>query len=151
MFVSTGKWAEITVFFSWFFLHSKKQYTDLFALAAEDDTSGVGRRGTSGRGRKPPLAKKETNSTNSNKKNSEPVYNSSDESSEVWSSYNKQKIPFSLYLNEMNDTILKNTLSFLLLQEDFKPRSGKRRKKALSDSDWQTNLSIEYAYYLIEN
>lgn len=62
----------------------KKQYTDLFALAAEDDTSGVGRRGTSGRGRKPPPAKKETNSTNSShKKNSEPVYNSSDESSEV--------------------------------------------------------------------
>ncbi|XP_055295338.1 integrator complex subunit 3 homolog [Sitodiplosis mosellana] len=82
---------------------TKKQYTDLFALAAEDDTSGVGRRGTSGRGRKTAPAKKETNSTNSsNKKNSEPVYNSSDESSEEdWS----------------------------------KPRSGKRRKKALSDSD----------------
>lgn len=63
----------------------QKQYTDLFALAAEDDTSGVGRRGTSGRGRKPAPAKKETNSTNSsNKKNSEPVYNSSDESSEVF-------------------------------------------------------------------
>lgn len=62
----------------------QKQYTDLFALAAEDDTSGVGRRGTSGRGRKPPPSKKDTNSTNSsNKKNSEPVYNSSDESSEV--------------------------------------------------------------------
>lgn len=67
-----------------FFRFRQKQYTDLFALAAEDDTSGVGRRGTSGRGRKPPPAKKETNSTNSsNKKNSEPVYNSSDESSEV--------------------------------------------------------------------
>lgn len=53
-------------------------------MAAEDDTSGVGRRGTSGRGRKPPQTKKETNNTNSsNKKNSEPVYNSSDESSEV--------------------------------------------------------------------
>lgn len=40
-----------------------------------------------------------------------------------------------------------------LLQEDFKPRSGKRRKKTLSDdSDWQTNnLGIEYAYFLIGN
>ena len=52
-------------------------------MAAEDETSGVGRRGTSGRGRKPAPAKKETNSTNSSNKKSEPVYNSSDESSEV--------------------------------------------------------------------
>lgn len=73
-------------YFLVFSLISQKQYTDLFALAAEDDTSGVGRRGTSGRGRKPPPAKKETNSTNSsNKKNADPiiVYNTSDESSEV--------------------------------------------------------------------
>lgn len=65
----------------------QKQYTDLFALAAEDETSGVGRRGTSGRGRKPPPNKKDTNNTNSNnKKNSEPinsVFSSDDESSEV--------------------------------------------------------------------
>lgn len=74
---------EIKLILRTFVIRSQKQYTDLFALAAEDDTSGVGRRGTSGRGRKPPPAKKETNSTNSNKKNSEPVYNSSDESSEV--------------------------------------------------------------------
>lgn len=65
----------------------QKQYSDLFALAAEDDTSGVGRRGTSGRGRKPPANKKDANSSNSNnKKNSEPinnVYSSDGESSEV--------------------------------------------------------------------
>lgn len=58
----------------------------MFALAAEDDTSGVGRRGTSGRGRKPPATKKDFNSSNSNiKKNSEPInnYSSDEESSEV--------------------------------------------------------------------
>lgn len=47
----------------------------------------MGRRGTSGRGRKPPLYKKDTNSTNSNnKKIAEPinnVFSSDDESSEV--------------------------------------------------------------------
>lgn len=68
-------------------IFSQKQYSDLFALAAEDDTSGVGRRGTSGRGRKPPANKKDANSSNSNnKKNSEPinnVYSSDGESSEV--------------------------------------------------------------------
>lgn len=58
-------------------------------MAAEDETSSVGRRGTSGRGRKPPPNKKETNnSSNSNsKKNSEPinntVFSSDDESSDV--------------------------------------------------------------------
>lgn len=65
----------------------QKQYSDLFALAAEDETSGVGRRGTSGRGRKQQPNKKETNSTNANsKKNSEPinnVFSSDEESSEV--------------------------------------------------------------------
>lgn len=58
----------------------------MFGLAAEDDTSGVGRRGTSGRGRKPPASKKDFNSSNSNnKKNSEPInnYSSDEESSEV--------------------------------------------------------------------
>lgn len=82
-FFLNDKFENISIV-DFFFRFRQKQYTDLFALAAEDDTSGVGRRGTSGRGRKPPPAKKETNSTNSsNKKNSEPVYNSSDESSEV--------------------------------------------------------------------
>lgn len=84
---------------------TKKQYSDLFALAAEDETSGVGRRGGSGRGRKQPNSKKDTNSSNSNnKKNSEPVnnYSSDEESSDDdWS----------------------------------KPKQSKRRKKALSDSD----------------
>lgn len=63
----------------------QKQYTDLFALAAEDDTSGVGRRGTSGRGRKPAANKKESNINSNSKKNNEPINNvySSDESSEV--------------------------------------------------------------------
>lgn len=69
-----------------FLFYYQKQYSDLFALAAEDDTSGVGRRGTSGRGRKPPASKKDFNSSNSNnKKNSEPInnYSSDEESSEV--------------------------------------------------------------------
>lgn len=93
--VKAQKYVQCSCPFEWINLRSpepnqnflfQKQYTDLFALAAEDETSGVGRRGTSGRGRKPPPAKKETNNTNSsNKKNSEPVYNSSDESSEVGS------------------------------------------------------------------
>lgn len=43
----------------------QKLYSDLFALAAEDDTSGVGRRGTSGRGRKAPANKKQDSSANS--------------------------------------------------------------------------------------
>lgn len=44
----------------------QKQYSDLFGLAAEDETSVVGRRGTSGRGRKPPPSKKDTNSSTGN-------------------------------------------------------------------------------------
>uniref|UniRef100_A0A1B0CHZ5 SOSS complex subunit A homolog n=1 Tax=Lutzomyia longipalpis TaxID=7200 RepID=A0A1B0CHZ5_LUTLO len=86
---------------------TKKQYCDLFALAAEDETSGVGRRGASGRGRKQPPSKKESSSTSnaSNKKNIEPLssFISSDEESseDEWS----------------------------------KPKAAKRRKKALSDSD----------------
>lgn len=69
-------------------------------MAAEDDTSGVGRRGTSGRGRKLPPAKKETNSTNSSsKKNSEPVYNSSDESSEV-------KLKLKQFSDLFNDSLM---------------------------------------------
>ncbi|XP_055710038.1 integrator complex subunit 3 homolog [Phlebotomus papatasi] len=86
---------------------TKKQYCDLFALAAEDETSGVGRRGASGRGRKQPPSKKESSSTSnaSNKKNIEPLssFISSDEESseDEWS----------------------------------KPKAAKRRKKAISDSD----------------
>ncbi|XP_059617022.1 integrator complex subunit 3 homolog [Phlebotomus argentipes] len=86
---------------------TKKQYCDLFALAAEDETSGVGRRGASGRGRKQPPSKKESSSTSnaSSKKNIEPLssFISSDEESseDEWS----------------------------------KPKAAKRRKKAISDSD----------------
>lgn len=64
----------------------QKQYTDLFALAAEDETSAVGRRGGSARGRRPPPNKKDTNSTNNNKKNAEPInntYSSDEQSSDV--------------------------------------------------------------------
>jgi integrator complex subunit 3 len=67
----------------------QKQFNDLFALAAEDETTGtVSRRGTSSRGRKQAPSKKDSNSTSnnsSNKKNSEPVNNaySSEESSDV--------------------------------------------------------------------
>lgn len=65
----------------------QKQYSDLFALAAEDDTSSVSRRGERGRGRKPASSKKEANnSMGMNKKNQEAsaatVY-SSEEDSEV--------------------------------------------------------------------
>uniref|UniRef100_A0A336LPS8 SOSS complex subunit A homolog n=1 Tax=Culicoides sonorensis TaxID=179676 RepID=A0A336LPS8_CULSO len=86
----------------------KKQFSDLFGLAAEDETSGtVSRRGTSSRGRKAAPGKKDssatTNSSN-NKKSQEPInnYSSEESSDEDWS---KQK------------------------------PSSKRRKKALSDSD----------------
>lgn len=82
-----GKINQNNFFLFYFRFWLQKQYSDLFALAAEDDTTGVGRRGTSGRGRKPPANKKESNSSNSHsKKNSEPINNiySSDEvSSEV--------------------------------------------------------------------
>ena len=70
-----------------YFFIFQKQYSDLFALAAEDETTAVGRRGGSGRGRKQPTSKKDTNNHNaSNKKNSDPVktiYSSDEESSEV--------------------------------------------------------------------
>ncbi|XP_067625597.1 integrator complex subunit 3 homolog isoform X2 [Eurosta solidaginis] len=72
----------------------QKQYSDLFALAAEDETTAVGRRGGSGRGRKQPTSKKDINNHNaSNKKNSDPVktiYSSDEESSEE--DWPKQKI-----------------------------------------------------------
>lgn len=70
----------------------QKQYSDLFGLAAEDETSGVGRRGTSGRGRKPVPNKKDSNNTSgssNSKKGSDTnncrlnVYSSDEESSEV--------------------------------------------------------------------
>lgn len=96
----------------------------MFALAAEDDTSGVGRRGTSGRGRKPPASKKDFNSSNSNnKKNSEPInnYSSDEESSEV------------LYCRFIIK--IRNCKKKFYSQDWTKPKAPKRRKKALSDSD----------------
>ncbi|XP_062544979.1 integrator complex subunit 3 homolog isoform X2 [Armigeres subalbatus] len=89
------------------FAHStdsqKKHFADLFALAAEDETSAaVGRRSTSSRGRKPPASKKESSASNSSsKKNTDTTYGSDDSTDEDWS----------------------------------KQKSGKRRKKAFSDSD----------------
>lgn len=89
------------------FAHSsdnqKKHFADLFALAAEDETTGtVGRRTTSSRGRKPPASKKESAASNNNsKKNMDNAYASDDSTDEDWS----------------------------------KQKSGKRRKKAFSDSD----------------
>lgn len=89
------------------FAHStdtqKKHFADLFALAAEDETSAtVGRRSTSSRGRKPPANKKDsTTSNSSSKKNLDNAYASDDSTDEDWS----------------------------------KQKSGKRRKKAFSDSD----------------
>ncbi|XP_043069639.1 integrator complex subunit 3 homolog [Drosophila bipectinata] len=69
---------------------TKKQFCDLFALAAEDETAAVGRRGASGRGRKQPISKKEANNhSTTNKKNNEivkTIYSSDDNSSEEdWS------------------------------------------------------------------
>lgn len=88
----------------------QKQYADLFALAAEDETSGVGRRGGSARGRRPPPNKKDTNSTNSNsKKNAEPinnVYSSDEQSSDV----SMNNVKANIYVN--HDSI------------DDKPSSG---------------------------
>lgn len=97
----------------------QKQYTDLFALAAEDETSGVGRRG-GGRGRKPPPAKKETNSTNSSssKKNAEPAYNSSDDTSEVserrvWLVVQEFTKKFYLMINNNNNNVVLEFAQFL--------------------------------------
>ncbi|XP_041673987.1 integrator complex subunit 3 homolog isoform X3 [Drosophila eugracilis] len=87
--------------------NTKKQFSDLFALAAEDDTTAVGRRGGSGRGRKQPVSKKEINNHSTSKKNSElvkTIYSSDENSSEDWS---KSKIT----------------------------PAAKRRKKANNDSD----------------
>lgn len=56
-------------------------------MAAEDETTAVGRRGGSGRGRKQPIAKKDPNNHSAgNKKNSDVVktiYSSDENSSEV--------------------------------------------------------------------
>jgi len=56
-------------------------------LAAEDETTAVGRHGGSGRGRKQPVGKKDSNSHSAgNKKNSDVVktiYSSDENSSEV--------------------------------------------------------------------
>lgn len=64
----------------------QKQFSDLFALAAEDEATGtVSRRGTSSRGRKAPT-KKETSVNNSaSKKSTDNTSNkySSGESSDV--------------------------------------------------------------------
>ena len=108
----------------------QKQYSDLFALAAEDETTVVGRRGGSGRGRKQPTSKKDANSHGSgNKKNSDQVkgisFTSDEESSEV---YCKQA-----------QTKRKQIFNFQnLQQEDWskqKISQAKKRKKALNDSD----------------
>ncbi|EDV59943.1 integrator complex subunit 3 homolog [Drosophila erecta] len=86
---------------------TKKQFSDLFALAAEEDTT-VGRRGGSGRGRKQPGSKKDVNNHGTSKKTAEMVktiYSSDENSSEEdWS---KSKIT----------------------------QTAKRRKKANNDSD----------------
>ncbi|XP_055593273.1 integrator complex subunit 3 homolog [Uranotaenia lowii] len=68
----------------------KKHFADLFALAAEDETTAtVGRRSTSSRGRKPPASKKDSASSNSNsKKNQDNSFASDDSTDEDWS---KQK------------------------------------------------------------
>ncbi|KAL9705338.1 hypothetical protein quinque_008856 [Culex quinquefasciatus] len=80
----------------------KKYFTDLFALAAEDETSStVGRRSTSSRGRKPPATKKELSASNNSKKSVENTLASDDSTDEDWS----------------------------------KQKTGKRRKKAISDSE----------------
>ncbi|XP_070068690.1 integrator complex subunit 3 homolog isoform X1 [Drosophila takahashii] len=88
---------------------TKKQYSDLFALAAEDDTTAVGRRGGSGRGRKQPVSKKDSNNhSTTSKKNAEIVK--------------------TLYSTDENSS-----------EEDWsKPKltqAAKRRKKAINESD----------------
>ncbi|KAH8272175.1 hypothetical protein KR018_005668 [Drosophila ironensis] len=68
---------------------TKKQFSDLFSLAAEDETTAVGRRGGSGRGRKQAINKKDSNNHSTNKKNNEivkAIYSTDENSSEEdWS------------------------------------------------------------------
>ncbi|CAO1333223.1 unnamed protein product [Diamesa tonsa] len=77
----------------------KKQFSDLFALAAEDETSGtVSRRGTSSRGGRKPPTKKESSSASttstSNKKSTtietNNKYSSGESTDEDWSKQTKQ-------------------------------------------------------------
>ncbi|ALC39164.1 IntS3 [Drosophila busckii] len=88
---------------------TKKQFSDLFSLAAEDETTAVGRRGGSGRGRKQPVGKKDSNNHSAgNKKNSDAV-----------------KIIFSSDENSSEEDWSKLKVT----------QAAKKRKKAVNDSD----------------
>ncbi|KFB35352.1 hypothetical protein ZHAS_00001840 [Anopheles sinensis] len=100
------------------FAHSsesqRKQFSDLFALAAEDETSTtVGRRGTSSRGRKAPSNKKETAAEKAAAAAAAAHANNSKKAAEAASNY---------YSDDTSD-------------EDWSKQKASKRRKTLSDSD----------------
>lgn len=102
----------------------------MFSLAAEDETTAVGRRGGSGRGRKQPTSKKDSSSSSANsKKNSDPVktvYTSDEDSSEV-----RKYWDFLVFEKRLINCMFSS-------KEDWskqKISQAKKRKKTINDSD----------------
>uniref|UniRef100_A0A182NRN5 SOSS complex subunit A homolog n=1 Tax=Anopheles dirus TaxID=7168 RepID=A0A182NRN5_9DIPT len=100
------------------FAHSaesqRKQFSDLFALAAEDETStSVGRRGTSSRGRKAPSSKKETAAEKAAAAAAAAHANNSKKAAEAAS---------AKFSDDSSD-------------EDWSKQKASKRRKTLSDSD----------------
>lgn len=97
-------------------------------MAAEDETTAVGRRGGSGRGRKQPIGKKDPNNHSAgNKKNSDivkTIYSSDENSSEVGFEVDY----YTIYI-----------INCIPIQEDWSKHKvtqpAKKRKKAINDSD----------------
>lgn len=96
-------------------------------MAAEDETTAVGRRGGSGRGRKQPIGKKDPNNHSAgNKKNSDivkTIYSSDENSSEV-GLLTKLKLANIQY-------IFKIVFHFRRIGPNTKSRSRQRREKKL--------------------
>lgn len=125
----------------------QKQYSDLFGLAAEDEgTSVVGRRGASGRGRKPAPSKKETNSASAATTNSADrgggSGGGSGSSSKKANNNNNNDVSSEEETSEVStegrgECVVGLTNGTCLLQDEWtKGKNAKRRKKAsLSDSD----------------
>lgn len=122
----------------------QKQYSDLFGLAAEDEgTSVVGRRGASGRGRKPAPSKKETNSSSAATTNSgDRGGGGSGSSSKKANNNNNNDVSSEEETSEVStdgggEIESGFTDGNCLLQDEWtKGKNAKRRKKAsLSDSD----------------
>uniref|UniRef100_A0A182QAQ3 SOSS complex subunit A homolog n=1 Tax=Anopheles farauti TaxID=69004 RepID=A0A182QAQ3_9DIPT len=101
------------------FAHSaesqRKQFSDLFALAAEDETStSVGRRGTSSRGRKAPSSKKET-----------AAEKAAAAAAAAAHANNSKKAAEAASANFSDDSS----------DEDWSKQKASKRRKTLSDSD----------------